>query len=247
MLYAKPGAQLEALLEQAGETGLVGTLGTRIDDTSGTEVLARQTTEITEPVPGNYIGKRLAPTDEGNYLFVWDKVEGGDPLLPENVAVEQLQVTRITPFDSVVAFLPDPSDVAALIPARTFDSSSDQVGAFTANTRPTVGEVQTYINQAGNEVGARLGQEIEDDTKRAYARELVALRAAMAVEIGYRPEQSNPDDSAYERLRELYETGLAALIQMLPDTSSTQKGLYSLRMRSDVAGAGLLSSAELLP
>lgn len=245
MIYAKPGQEFEALLSGVDTTGLIGTLGTRIDNTAGEEVEARSTTEITEPIVGNYIAKRIAPTEEGNYLFIWDRVKGGAPLDPVHVAVEQLQVTRITPFDSIVAFLPDPSDVGALLRSRTFDSSSAEVGTFTTQTRPTIGEVQTFINQAGNEVGARLGQEIEDDGLRAYARELVALRAAMAVELSYFPEQTSGEQSAFDNLEKLYETGIASLIQALPDTSSTKKGFYSLRTRSEVSG--VFPTSELLP
>jgi hypothetical protein len=245
MIYAKPGAEFEALLVQAGETGLIGTLGTRIDSTAGEEVLARQTTGITEPVPGNYIAKRLAPTDDGSYLLVWDRTPGGKPLTPENVAVEQLQVTRIAPLASTVEFLPDPVDVAALLPARTYIDDGGEVGVFNAFTRPTEGQVQTLIYSAGNEVAARIGQTIDDDTLRAFARELVAIRAAMGVEIGYFPEQTNTEDSAYDKLKELYDEGLARLIASLPDSSSTGKGFYSLRTRSDVAG--VFSTAELLP
>jgi hypothetical protein len=245
MIYAKPGAEFEALLEQAGETGLVGTLGTRIDTTAGVEALERLTTGITEPVPGNYIVKRVAPKDDGSYLLVWDRVEGGKPLTPENVAVEQLQVTRIAPLASTVEFLPDPLDVASVLTARTYLESGEEAREFTTETRPTEGQVQTLIYQAGNEVAAKLGQEIADDTLRAYARELVAIRAAMGVELSYFPEQANSEDAVYDQLKDLYESGLDALIDALPDTSSTHKGFYSLHTRSDVAG--VFPTSELLP
>ncbi len=245
MIYAKPGQEFEALLEQAGETGLIGTLGTRIDTTAGVETLPRATTGITEPVPGNYIVKRVAPASDGSYLLVWDRVEGGSPLTPGNVAVEQIQVTRIAPLASSVEFLPDPADVAALLPARTFNSSSDEEGAFSTTTRPTEGQVQTLIYAAGNEVAARLGQDIEDDTLRAYAREVVAIRAAMGVEIGFFPEQTNDNQSAYDHLEALFERGIKSLIDALPDTDSTSKGFYSLRTRSEVSG--VFPTGVLLP
>ena len=245
MIYAKPGQEFEALLEQAGEAGLVGTLGTRIDTNAGVETLPRLTTGITEPVPGNYIVTRVAPKAGGSYLLVWDRVDGGSPLTPENVAVEQIQVTRIAPLASTVEFLPEPADVAALLPARTFNSSSKEEGVFSTTTRPTEGQVQTLIYSAGNEVAARLGQDIEDDTLRAYAREIVAIRAAMGVEIGFFPGQTNDNQSAYDHLEALFERGISSLIDSLPDTSSTKKGIYSLRLRSDVSG--VFPTEGLLP
>jgi hypothetical protein len=139
------------------------------------------------------------------------------------------------------------ADVATILRART-QALNTESGAWDENTRPTKGQVQVLIGQAVNEIAARLGtDELATDDLRAYARELVAIRAAMAVELSYFPEQTDTDQSAYDHLRELFETGLKALIDALPDTSSTAKGLYSLRTRSDVAGAGLLSTAELLP
>jgi hypothetical protein len=247
VIYAKPGEVFTAILIEA-PTGLVGTIGVRIDSADEEdEIVARTTSGISE-VPagsGTYTVSLVAPSLEASYLITWDTVPGGEPLTPEKVGVEQLQVTRVAPFDLVVAFLPDPADVSALLPARTYVDDGGEVGSFTSETRPTAGQVQTLINSAGNEVAARLGQEVTDDTQRAYARELIAIRAAMGVEIGYFPEQTNVDESAYDKLKELYDEGLPALISSLPDSSSSKKGFYSLRTRSDVAG--VFSTSELLP
>ena len=142
---------------------------------------------------------------------------------------------------------PTVNDVAALLRART-QALNTESGTFSEDTRPTKAQVQVLIGQAVNEVATRLGtDELPSDDVSAYARELVAIRAAMAVEISYFPEQTNIDQSAYEHLKELFDAGLLALIDALPDTPATKKGVYSLRTRSDVAGAGLLSTAELLP
>jgi hypothetical protein len=246
MIYAKSGAVFEAVLASQ-VSGLVGTIGVRISTAAGVSALARKTTGIAE-VPagsGTYTVSLTAPENEGFYVVTWDTVAGGSPLTPDKVGVEELQVTRIAPIGSVVGFLPDPEDVSAVLVARTFNSGSHEEGEFSATTRPTEGQVQTLINQAGNEVAARLGQEIEDDTLRAYARELIALRAAMGVELSFFPEQTNTEQSAYEHLVDLYEKGLASLIDALPDTASTKKGFYSIHTRSEVAG--IFPTSELLP
>ena len=148
---------------------------------------------------------------------------------------------------SGVDWRPTTSDVAAILRTRT-QALNTESGSFSDDTRPTKGQVQVLIGQAVNEVAARIGtDELPSDDLRAYARELVSIRAGMSVELSYFPEQTNADDSAFEHLRQLYESGLVALIDALPDTSATKKGMYSIRTRSDVAGAGLLSTAELLP
>lgn len=137
------------------------------------------------------------------------------------------------------------SDVAAILRART-QALNIESGNFSEDTRPTKGQVQVLIGLAVNEIAARLGtDQLPSDDLRAYARELVALRAAMGVELSYFPEQMNTDQSAYEQLRTLFETGIASLINALPDTSATRKGFYSVRTRSEVAG--VFPTAELLP
>jgi hypothetical protein len=148
---------------------------------------------------------------------------------------------------SGVDWRPTTADVATILRARTQDMSTES-GVFSDTTRPTKGQVQLLIGRAVTEIGARLGtDELPSDDLRAYARELAAIRASMGVELSYFPEQTNSEQSAYDNLQKLFESGMASLIDSLPDTSATKKGLYSLRQRSDVAGAGLLSTAELLP
>jgi hypothetical protein len=144
-------------------------------------------------------------------------------------------------------YSPEPSDVAALLRARTFDDSAEQEGEFSASTRPTATQVETLIELAYGEVSARLGQDIEEDSRLfPFARNVVALRAAMAVELSYFPEQNDEDRSTvYKELKALYEEGLAFLINALPDTAATQKGLYSLRTKSEVSG--VFPTSELLP
>jgi hypothetical protein len=143
------------------------------------------------------------------------------------------------------------SDVAVLLRARTYadgvgeSEAGEEVGEFTADTKPTGDQVRGMIQQAATEVRARIGQEPMDEALVAFAEGVVALRAAMTVELSYRPEETNSEDSIYDKLKELYEEGLASLVASLPDTSSTGKGFYSLRTRSDVAG--IFSTAELLP
>lgn len=240
MLYAKPGKTVEALLANA-ESSLGSALGVTITNSSGVVAVARSTSGISEPRPGNYTVALTAPEDQGDYLIVWDKGEGA-----EDLAVEQLQVTRVLPFDSVVAFLPEPADVAAFLRARTYLDDGEQEGEFTTQTRPTFVQVEALINQAANEVAARLGQDVEDDRLRAFARNIVAIRAAMMIELSYFPEQADEDaTTVYKELKALYEDELQSLIDSLPDTASTSKGIYSLRMRSDVSG--VFPTSELLP
>jgi len=150
------------------------------------------------------------------------------------------------------------SDIALLLRARTFSGRTvdpdeplktvgggEQLGDFDESTRPTAEQVEGLIAAAAVEVRARIGQDITDETLLTFARNVVALRAAMSVEISYRPEQADERSSAYDELKSLYEESLASLQQALPDSSAVKKGLYSIPVRSDVWG--VFPTSELLP
>lgn len=139
------------------------------------------------------------------------------------------------------------SDVAALLRARTFNDEADQEGEFTADTRPTAAQVAATIRTSYDEVVARLGQEVdEEDELYPFVRNVVALRAAMAIELSYFPEQADEDrETIYKELKALYDEGLSFLISALPDTGSSAKGFYSLRVVSEVGD--LFPTSELIP
>jgi hypothetical protein len=146
-------------------------------------------------------------------------------------------------------FAPTIADVALLVRARTVKKGTmEQLGTFTLDTRPTAVEVQGLIAKAVAAVSAIAVVTVDSPPAAILeARNLAALYAAMLLELSYFPEQTNSEQSAYDNLEALYEKGILRLEAAMPDTASLKKGLYSLRMRSDVAGAGLLSTAELLP
>jgi hypothetical protein len=144
-------------------------------------------------------------------------------------------------------YLPEPSDVASILRARTYNDESKLEGEFSDETRPTTDQVEALIARSYVEVTGRVGQDIaEDDRFFGFAQNIVAIRAAMWVELSYFPEQADEDRSTvYKELKELYAEELGILIDALPDTDSTKKGFYSLRTRSDVSG--VFPTSELLP
>ena len=128
-------------------------------------------------------------------------------------------------------WLPDGSDVAALIRARTKDPDGRELGAFTDRTRPTAGQVDELVSMAAQAVHARIGWTIPDD-RQEEARRLIALRAALNIELSYFPEQVTSGRSAYEPLKELYDEGIAAMLDALRDNTPNEPRVDSLLVRS---------------
>lgn len=155
-ITATAGDAFEATISGLA-TGLVGTLGVRVEDGQGDTVTARTVGGIVESPAGSgvYTATLTAPSIAGQYVVVWDT--GGSS-------------ARFAAEDLIV----DSSIAASDLP----------------------------------EMSARMV---------AFTRRLVAIRAAMLVEQSYEPEQSSDDASAYARLKEMYDSGLATLFDALGD------------------------------
>jgi hypothetical protein len=131
-------------------------------------------------------------------------------------------------------WLPTPQQVADLLRARTKDDNSTEIGAWTANTRPTEYEVQGLIQTAAGDLLAAvdlLYPAYEDPDGAACS--LCTYRAAMLVELSYWPEQVQAQQSAYAEYRRAWEDGVKALGKKLagpPAGGST----YTVQMRTSV-------------
>jgi hypothetical protein len=107
-------------------------------------------------------------------------------------------------------FLPTISDVGALVRARTKDDAGNEIGTFTSVTRPTGDEVLRLIDQAAGDVTALVDYTIPVNCYR-QASSVIALRAAMLVELSYFPEQINTGRSPYEQFKLLFDDMMARL------------------------------------
>lgn len=129
---------------------------------------------------------------------------------------------------------PTLSEVGGFLRARTKDSNGAEQGTFTVNTRPTNTQVESLIDQAVGVVAVRVGALAE--RLRPRATHLAALYTALLIEISYFPEQLEGDDSAYGRIKELYDEGMASLVAAdvdEDDALTSGKGLFSVPMSSD--------------
>jgi len=114
------------------------------------------------------------------------------------------------PREPVPVERPTVEDVAALLRARTKDTDGHELGTFNDATRPTDAEVLDLIELAYGDVTTQTGADLEERTAAA-ATSMIALRAAMFVELSYFPEQVRQDRSAYEEYKRLYDEGMLAL------------------------------------
>lgn len=136
-----------------------------------------------------------------------------------------------------IAIRPTVEEVASYVRGRTYSRGAGKslggqlLNTFNEETRPTLEEVEDLIDMAEFEVKSRLEHTITDEEEAKYAKNVVALRAAMGVELEYSPnEQSDSEDKTYTKLKDLYEQGMGVLANSLPDTNQTTKGIYSIPM-----------------
>lgn len=179
------------------------------------------------------------PEKPGVRMFSTDKAElaqGWYQLVLTDAESGKYAMNPVSIFPKV--FAPTVADVAMFVTARTIEAGSgERVGTFTPDTRPTAFEVQQLIVKATGTVSAIAVVTVSSEPQLILqARNLASLFAAMLVELSYFPEQVNSGQSSYEDLRGLYEKGVASLVDALPDSNESKKGLYSIRTRSEVAG-----------
>lgn len=107
---------------------------------------------------------------------------------------------------------PTTSDVGALLRARTKDRSGNELGDFTANTRPTGVQVEALIEQATSDIDEALSV-LGPIPENLYglARRVAGLGTALGVELGYFPEQVGTGRSPYAQIKDMYDDRLKVL------------------------------------
>lgn len=115
-------------------------------------------------------------------------------------------------------YTPDVADVALHLRTRTRDSNGVELGTFTSATRPTDAEVTAIIADTVVNVEDDIGPDI-DPRLWSSAKRIVALRAAMAVELSYFSEQVASGRSVYPTLKEEYTEDLDKLNIAIVETA----------------------------
>lgn len=110
--------------------------------------------------------------------------------------------------------VPTVDDVAALLTARTYDDSSEEVGTFNDATRPTGEQVQRLIEFAAADVAARVGIPIPE-MYWPEARRITALQAAALVESSFFPREIAGDESAYRQYTAMFLAAVPQLVALI--------------------------------
>lgn len=219
-------------------SGLVGTLGVRLEDSEDAIVQARTTAGITEFATGSYRKMITFPQVKGFYVVVGDD-EGVE-------AIEEFRVTTdlvvLTP--GPLNFVPTVDEVAAHIPARTKDTDGNEVGTFTGDTRPTAEQVIEQIPNGVRKVASHIGLSIceggdAEKQQSLYddARDAAALFVATRIERRYFPEQVGSGRSPYKEMLDDYKDGIKVLIEAVAEHCGGGGG-------ESVGGTGPLPSSS---
>jgi hypothetical protein len=145
---------------------------------------------------------RSFTSDAGTLENGWYKIVWQDEFLNESgtPAVQNIAVVR--------AYRPLVADVGEIIRSRTVDANATEQGTFTADTRPTYEQVDHIIDRAMWKLEAKFGPVVKQELVGAAA-EVVALRAALMIELSFFGDQIRADRSPYLELKELYDEAIS--------------------------------------
>ena len=112
---------------------------------------------------------------------------------------------------------PTVDDVAALITSRTFDEYGNELGEFTAETRPTDSQVSTLCAVAAADALIALGVDVAELPVEFAdeVRQLAAVRCAALIQWSFFPEQATAATSAGQQFTAVYLAGVEELTERL--------------------------------
>jgi hypothetical protein len=203
----------------SGLDGLAGTTATaELDGGGRTTLLAdglqwqllRQETLLPLTIPSQMNLVQQASPNNDKYLLTFMRPSpGGEYVLRwivPNIGNLDDSFSTTDAIPGASSFVPTVDDVGALLRARTKDQFGNELGTFTADTRPTDDQVLVLIGQAYDYVTARVDSDLPQESWRA-ARSAIALKAAMLVELSYWPDQIPANQSPYAALRQEFDGG----------------------------------------
>lgn len=164
---------------------------------------------------------RSFTTEEATLVDGWYRVTFLDATGDASQPTEAVQNVESVSDD----IRPSVQDLGSLLRARTTDNNGNEIGTFTADTRPTAAQADGLITFATDMVLLHVGENLPDRL-RSRVRSVILLRAAQLVEATYYPEQANDDQaqSAFTLYGAMYAEALASLdVALQQNEASTKK------------------------
>jgi hypothetical protein len=109
-----------------------------------------------------------------------------------------------------IQYLPSLSEVGKVNLGRTYNDVGIKTGTFTETTNPTAEQVQSIIRDAADDVRRQIGTVIPDDLVDD-ARRVVAVRAAMIIELSLFASEVATQRSPYQQIRDMYKELISSL------------------------------------
>ena len=119
--------------------------------------------------------------------------------------------------DDLADVTPTSAQVAALITSRTFDEHGNELGEFTAETRPADSQVDTLCVVAAGDALIALGVDVAELPVEFVdeVRQLAAVRCAALIQWSFFPEQAAAAQSAAATFAAVYLAGVEELTERL--------------------------------
>jgi len=119
---------------------------------------------------------------------------------------------------------PEPKDVAGYLRQRLQDELGRRLSEFTADTEPSLKEVEELIPKGVSRVASKIGDEIceggdpeKQDALYGDARDLAALATAIIAERSFWPQQIGTDKSPHDAMVAEFKEDSKTLIEAVAE------------------------------
>lgn len=124
--------------------------------------------------------------------------------------------------DETAVYLPTVHELAILMRARTKDSTGNELGVFSADTRPMAEEARRAIQEAADDVTGPIDTVIPPRAYR-FVKNAILYRAAMIIEVSFFPEQIGTGRSPFESYKQLFDEAAGNLVKAVERERSEQE------------------------
>lgn len=134
-------------------------------------------------------------------------------------------------------YAPTITEIGARLSARTLTPSGKRVGDFTDETSPSGAQVSELIEDAVTIVSSAVGTDLDNEYWK-MAKAACISYTCMSIEIGYYPESTNSQDSAYSSFKERFNQQITFLETAINQKRPNERRIVSLQQSTLVGTRG---------